>query len=288
MHFLDWGDLMMRSQFIALACFLIATVTLSLFWPANAKDENCAVESIYEDVRTLGRTCQALKDERDRLQKNRDQQTAMSSVDGMTANHMCRVLREVVNPQIDPKLCSGAVVAPAIVAAAKEFQVTIKLDADEQDGWLKTDQYVQLVCRGVAMQQPDSMRYAGWMFATGQGLPLDIGKAKFLLKAAYQNLNGRSANERAKYKATLENTDQLIKALDGKKGGDGKPIKTWDEGSFTDVCPNIDDMRKGATARRQSIRPPLLASVPSADFENVGLEGLDETGVAPGAPKPNE
>lgn len=142
-----------------------------------------------------------------------------SSLLGMTVANVCAVLGELQIPGLSPeeaRRChrSGVVDARNLSLAVKAAQGQL---GTEQDGWLKSDEFVELTCRGVTNRLPHSDRFAGWMFATGRGLPQNLPAAHALLERGLSRLLGQAESMRGAdlvhENIMIEQTKQVLAAL---------------------------------------------------------------------------
>jgi len=83
-----------------------------------------------------------------------------------------------------------------------------------QDGWLRSDQFVYLACAGYHKDGLWSTYYLGYLYATGQGVPYDPGKAYYLLNAARSRFSERRELDKSRSYPELAKIDQLLNDSD--------------------------------------------------------------------------
>lgn len=200
-------------------------------WRVLAADKEnqvkCDIGSVIPSVQELQGVCKQLKSQRDKLvdekkellREKRDllEEAALSSIAGMTPASICSLLHErgmiddrdaaacrtadtLLGDPDDPRRTRDRVLSldasRRIQAAIRRFQSDDTMRVVERDGWLKSDQFVELVCKGALEGKPIAMHYAGWMSATGAGLPQDYEVARYFLGQARDLLeNGSSSTD---------------------------------------------------------------------------------------------
>ena len=217
---------------------------------------------------------QAIIDDKDKRISELDGQAAaaralaaMANINGVPVETICAVLYEVDDDFMSMEdfehcLLRGATLSdPTLVASIKKYQQWL---GARQDGWLKTDQFVRLVCEGVAKEMPDLMRYAGWMFAHEQGLAYELTKARLLLDNARQHLHARMVEleERGDgeryswFKGRFTWTVNLLDAIKGLSP-DGK----W-AGDYKKICPDFVTLTEQRLRQRQEMTKELDRILP--------------------------
>jgi len=273
----------MRWILAVLGLAVSMSVPTSLAQETTKKPCDLVVSADDASAKALKAQCIALRDEL-ALQKAKYEKllapAAIASIDGMTVANICRVMDEVrviLRPEAapqnyDPNKCNSNVMTDALVDDIKKFQATIiKSETSEEqkevwDGWLKSDQYVELVCLGVRNKKADSMRYAAWMFLTGQGLPKDRQRAKFLAQRAFDRLD-ELATTKPEYRSPRDNAQEILNRLKG--------VPAWN-GDVENVCsPPIAGIRADANLRRKAA-PTLVASFPKPDVQQLRYDTGDQ------------
>ncbi|MBP6010783.1 MAG: hypothetical protein KBA31_01035 [Alphaproteobacteria bacterium] len=196
--------------------------------------------------------------ERDSLRKKQESSSTMSYVGILSFANLCPVFRE-----LGVKFTKGGGQEEELKRASDCYfgrfdpearaNAILKAQAllgEAQDGWLRSDQAVRLVCRGMEAGKgynPASDRFAGWMFATGMGLPQDKTLGAQLLYRAKQFLAGQKAED------VVGDKTAIIAAIDASLArltGGSAPVPATD--TVKSCTAALDVVRQEARSRRES------------------------------------
>lgn len=206
-------------------------------------------------------------------------QAPISNIDGISVQILREALYDAkyMSAQDFNRAILSDTLDPLTVNAIIRFQSEILAGQTtyKADGWLRSDQFVDLVCRG-SRNGADSMRTLGWMFATTQGVEQDFSRSWYLLHDAETSYSARGEVRRQADAARMQGK---LDDLPGSVLQDRFP-RSWRPG--TDYCPLLKDLR--AEAHKQIDAFGRLEPVPEGGgqphLHSLRLSGLRFEGLA--------
>ncbi len=146
-------------------------------------------------------------------------------IHGFTLANLCAIAGELRIAGLTPQEAmrchrTGRLDPRTLLVVATNLQTLLHA---EVDGWPKSSEFVEAVCLGVSKQLPHADRYAGFMFATGQGLPKNLFAALALLRRGKSRLTGQldkldDKEDRAFYRVLETQTQAIIDEIGDRSG----------------------------------------------------------------------
>jgi len=201
----------------------------------------------------------------------------MSSLGSVNFADVCAILAEVKVPSLsaDRARARAALASRCATNHPLTEQEKVTLISDTQrvllglsgrmaDGWLKSDQFARVVCKGVEGpgDTPVSDRYAGWMFAAGIGLPRDDSMALFLLRRAKDYLRKQAESDEQNATTYTRVANRIDRSIDAILAN-GDPALATDTrdltGRIATACSaTLGEVTRSAGGRLSTVLPDSI------------------------------